>query len=232
MKRGMPSERGESGAVKVSAIAVGRRREGRRRRVAALLSGAVLWGACARREPVDLEVLARVHDSDPELDALRVYVDRRLIVVYPELGAEAELALRGGVVEERRASRELRQIVGRERAGAVIAAAEDERTLWISFDPSCAEIDCAFTFVVAEDDAFVLGALPERAGRDRALAYRRRRAEATQLVPRLADPGTSAAEILVRPRRRRPPVPVGLDLRRRSLRRERADTERARGFDR
>ena len=113
----------------------------------------------------------------------------------------------------------------RGRRGLVIAAAEDERALWISFDPSCAEIECAFTFVVAENDAFVLSAVPERAARDRAIAYRRRRAEAAKLVPRLADPAMSATEVLVRPRRRRPPVPVGLELRRRSLRRERADTD-------
>ena len=202
-------------------------------RAVALGAIACLSGpGCARREPVDLEVLARVHDSDPELDALRVYVDRRLLVVYPELDASGQIELADGVVEERFVSREVRQIIGRQRAGAVIAAAEDERTLWISFDPTCEDVDCAFAFVVAEDDSFVLGAVPERAGRAKAVAYRGRRAEAARLVARLADPESSATEVLVRPRRRRAPAKVGLELRRRSYRGERADTERARGFDR
>ena len=210
-----------------------RRRVFRSLCVAALAASACSLGVgCARRVPVDLEVLARVHDSDPELDAVRVYVDRRLIVVYPELDASGEIELADGVVEERFVSRELRQIVGRHRAGAVIAASEDERTLWISFDPTCSAVDCAFAFVVAEDDSFVLGAVPERAGRERAVAYRGRRASGAKLVPRLADPESSATEVLVRPRRRRASAKIGLELRRRSYRGERAETERARGFDR
>lgn len=217
-----------------AASGLGRPRRGfRSLRVAAIVASLCSSGqGCARREPVDLEVLARVHDSDPELDALRVYVDRRLIVVYPELDASGEIELADGVVEERFVSRELRQIVGRNRAGAVIAAAEDERTLWISFDPTCSAVDCAFAFVVAEDDSFVLGAVPERAGRDSAVPYRGRRASRARLVPRLADPESSATEVLVRPRRRRASAKVGLELRRRSYRGERADTERVRGFDR
>ncbi len=187
--------------------------------------------ACAHRQAVDVDALARIHDSDPELSALRVYVDHRLLVVYPELETERQIELSGGVVEERASSREIRQIIGRRRAGAVIAASEDERSLWISFDPACTEIGCAFTFVVAEDDAFVLEAAPERAGRASPQVHRGRRARATRMEPRVQDPEVSAVEVLLRLRRRRRPSPLGLELRKRSIRRDRAETERARGFD-
>jgi len=188
--------------------------------------------ACALRQPVDLGGLARIHDSDPELSALRVYAARRLIAVYPEVETEREIDLSGGVVEERASSQEIRQIIGRRRAGAVIAASEDDRSLWISFDPACTDIGCAFTFVVAEDDEFVLAAAPERAGRGSPEVHRGRRARATRMEPRVQNPEVSAIEVLLRLRRRRRPQTLGLELRRRSYRRDRAETERARGFAR
>lgn len=207
---------------------------GARRSLSALLVTTVLGQgaiACAHRRAVDVDALARIHDSDPELSALRVYVDHRLIVVYPELETERKIELSQGVVEERAASREIRQIIGKGRAGAVIAASEDERSLWISFDPACTELGCAFEFVVAEDNAFVLAAVPERPGRASPQVYRGRRARATRMEPRVQDPEVSAAEVFLRLCRRRPPLPLGLELRKRSIRRDRAETERARGFD-
>ena len=186
--------------------------------------------ACAHRQPIDVDELMRIHDSDPQLAALRVYVDARLLVVYRQPAQPGDFAMTGGVVEERESSTVLRQIIGRRRAGAVIAASEDERTLWISFDPACTQIDCTFTFVADEEGAFVLSAAPLRDDRAAPEVYRRRQRRPAQLVPNLVNPEQGATEVLVRERRRRPPITVGLELKKRSYRHDRSETERARGF--
>jgi len=185
---------------------------------------------CAQRQALDLQELARIHDSDPQLGALRAYVDRRLIVVHREAIGHGELSLAQGVVEERASSSALRQIIGRRSAGAIVAASEDERILWVSFDPDCTEVACAFMFVVDADHAFSLADAPSRAQRAAPEAYRGRRAKATLLVPSLRAPEEGGSLVLVRQRRRRPPVTVGLEVRKRTYRRDWSKTERARGF--
>ncbi|MCA9661527.1 MAG: hypothetical protein KC486_24520, partial [Myxococcales bacterium] len=156
----------------------------RRRSALVLAVLCALAPACARRQALDAPALARLRASDPDLRGLRVYLDRRLIVVYPEEETRS-LAVRDGVVEESRITEELRHVIGRRRAGAVIAAADDGRSLWVSFDPSCVDVGCAFHFVVAGDEAFALSEVPARAGRGAPEAYRARVAAGTRLRPQL-----------------------------------------------
>ncbi|MEZ4385221.1 MAG: hypothetical protein R3A79_28090 [Nannocystaceae bacterium] len=205
-------------------------RRPRRLAVAAVALLAALAPACARRQALDAPALTRLRAVDPELRQLRVYLDHRLVVVYPDEEARS-LAVRRGVVEEATVAESLRHVVRRRSAGAVIAATDDGRGLWVSFDPACETVDCAFHFIAAGDDAFALAEVPARAGRGAPEPHRGRVVEGTRLRPQLVDPQVSAAQILAVPRRRGS-VPVGLELRRRAGERERVDTERARGFDR
>ncbi|MCB9702232.1 MAG: hypothetical protein H6711_10075 [Myxococcales bacterium] len=191
----------------------------------------MLSGGCARRQPLDRADLARIDAEDPDRASLRVHLARRLIVVHPALESDAALAVAGGVIDERRTDRRLRVIVGKRRAGAVIAASEDGRELWVSFDPECLEITCAYGFIAVDGEAFRLAAVP---GRDRhrpPRSYRGREAERARLEPHLIDPAIDGSEILAIDRRGRLRT-IDLEIRKRSRKQVRSATERARGFDR
>lgn len=133
--------------------------------VSMLVLFATLAGGCARRidlNPTELDRI-RGQGKDEELDKLRVYPKRKLIVLYREERTDSKYTV-GGVVRERGAYRPVKLILGRKTAGKVIARTEQNGmpVFWVAFDNDCKDTACAFGFVLTEVNRYQLFAVPDR----------------------------------------------------------------------
>ena len=118
---------------------------------------------CARRFKLSDPDLAEAKESNA-LGDLRVYPSNRTISLYDEP------AMRSVTIE-----REIRQRSRRERRGRILRRntpgaiiSEDllngQKLLWVTFDGSCNEPDCAFGFVQTEDKLYRLFQAPTLEG--------------------------------------------------------------------
>lgn len=123
------------------------------------------FSGCAERVVVDPSELYRVESLPNGLGALRVYTSKSIVLLYPAHATRQNYDV-NRTIRDRSASSSVEVIVDRDTPGQVVA--EDEangrRRLWVTFDPRCAEVDCAFGFVLTEDGAFSLSEIPQRQG--------------------------------------------------------------------
>jgi hypothetical protein len=131
----------------------------------ALTLGILSSSGCARRLELTPAEFERIDKQEQATEALRVYVSKRLIVVYEAdtRNAEYEVDRTINTSQDRQL---LRVIIGRGTMGQIIDT-EDRNgapLLWVTFSARCKEKDCAYGFVQTEDGVFRLTAVPERDG--------------------------------------------------------------------
>lgn len=106
---------------------------------------------------------------------IRLYVDRRLVIIRDDLDEPSERI--AASIDKQGRRKRLRYTISKRTAGKLIAV--DDRNhkplLWLTFDPACAERSCAFGFVASDDgSAFRLAVVPDNPIFARERVYARR----------------------------------------------------------
>jgi len=138
---------------------------------ALFFAACTLLPGCTARYILGPSNLQSARDSGA-FNQLGVYVSHRTIAVWErDEGASKRV---GREIDDRSMEGRLRQPIGRNDAGLIVG--EDLRNgawrLWISFDPGCGTVECAYGFVQTEDGRFRLVDLPEREAYDTKTVYR------------------------------------------------------------
>lgn len=133
--------------------------------VLALALGLLTSSGCARRLELTPGEFERIDKQEQATEALRVYVSKRLIVVYEadERDAKYQVDRTINTSQDRQL---LRVIISRGTMGQIIDT-EDRNgapLLWVTFSSRCKEKDCSYGFVQTEDGVFRLTVVPERDG--------------------------------------------------------------------
>jgi len=135
------------------------------RATAVLLLGLLLalGPGCAQRFKLSDTDLKEAKDMR-DLGALRVYASHRIISVYDEPARRALIVEREIKQSSRRERR--KRILRRGTAGAIVGndRLNGQRLLWVTFDRQCATPECAYGFVHAQDQRYLLVHVPEREG--------------------------------------------------------------------
>jgi hypothetical protein len=122
---------------------------------------ALLIAGCTHRLTLDDHLFrAQVRDADDRSE-LRVYLDRRVVIVRPPLEKSKTPTDRRGHLEDQRHGKRI--ILGRGVPGEIIGLDTHAglARLWVSFDRTCSARDCAFAFIAADDGgAFRLAKVP------------------------------------------------------------------------
>ncbi len=141
------------------------RRFGRTLGVLALTVGLLSSTACARRFVLTPGEYERIEKREQATEFLRVYVSKKLVVIY-ELEDNAATYEVDKTINTSSEQNLLRVIIARNTKGLIIDAEERNGAplLWVTFNSSCKDKDCAFAFVQAEDGVFRLHSVPERDG--------------------------------------------------------------------
>jgi hypothetical protein len=131
----------------------------------ALTLGLLTSSGCAKRLVLTPGQFERIDKQEQATEALRVYVSKRLIVVYEadERDAKFEVDRTINTSQDRNL---LRVIISRGTMGQIIDT-EDRNgapLLWVTFSARCKDKDCAYGFVQTEDGVFRLTVVPERDG--------------------------------------------------------------------
>lgn len=131
----------------------------------ALALGLLTSSGCARRLELTPGEFERIDKQEQATEALRVYVSKRLIVVYEadERDAKYQVDKTINTSQDRNL---LRVIISRGTMGQIIDT-EDRNgapLLWVTFSARCKDKDCAYGFVQTEDGVFRLTVVPEREG--------------------------------------------------------------------
>jgi hypothetical protein len=131
----------------------------------ALSLGLMTSSGCAKRLVLTPGQFERIDKQEQATEALRVYVSKRLIVVYEadERDAKFEVDRTINTSQDRNL---LRVIISRSTMGQIIDT-EDRNgapLLWVTFSARCKDKDCAYGFVQTEDGVFRLTVVPEREG--------------------------------------------------------------------
>ncbi len=140
--------------------------------VLALTFGLLASPGCARRLELSPAEFERIDVREQATEELRVYVSRKLIVVYEELG-EGESYEVNKTITEASEERLLKYIIAKNTKGLILE--KDERNgaplLWVAFEASCKDRSCAYGFVQTEDGVFRLTEIPKREGYKQPVAY-------------------------------------------------------------
>ena len=133
--------------------------------VLALCTGLLASTSCARRLRLNPDEFERIDKREQATEALRVYVSKRLIVLYEadDRNNTYEVDRTINTSQDRQL---LRVITGRSTMGQIIDKEERNGApmLWVTFSSRCNDKDCAYGFVQAEDGVFRLTVVPEREG--------------------------------------------------------------------
>lgn len=121
------------------------------------------------------EEFQRIDKQEQATEALRVYVSKRLVVVYEadDRDQSYEVDRTINTAQDRQL---LRVIISRSTMGQIIDT-EDRNgapLLWVTFSSRCKDKDCAYGFVQTEDGVFRLTEVPERDGYKPAKVYFKR----------------------------------------------------------
>jgi hypothetical protein len=111
----------------------------------------VAGSGCAKRLALEPKELGRV-EKEAGLDNLRVYVSKRLWTTYREAGVEQNFEV-DKTIRQESDSQVLKNLVTRDISGRILAVEESNGMplLYVTFDSSCNDKDCAFGFVQNED---------------------------------------------------------------------------------
>jgi hypothetical protein len=131
----------------------------------ALSVGLLASTSCARRLELSPAEFERIDKREQAVDALRVYVSKRLIVVYEadDRGATYEVDRTINTSQDRQL---LRVIIARSTMGQIIDSQDSNGAplLWVTYSSRCKDKDCAYGFVQTEDGLFRLNTVPKREG--------------------------------------------------------------------
>jgi hypothetical protein len=131
----------------------------------ALALGLVTSSGCARRLELTPGEFERIDKQEQATEALRVYVSKRLIVVYEadERDAKYQVDRTINTSQDRQL---LRVIISRGTMGQIIDTEDRNGSplLWVTFSSRCKDKDCSYGFVQTEDGVFRLTVVPERDG--------------------------------------------------------------------
>ncbi|MEX1369272.1 MAG: hypothetical protein AB1Z98_39455 [Nannocystaceae bacterium] len=135
--------------------------------------GAVLLAAlalsassgCAKRLALEQTELQRVEKEAGSLQSLRVYVSDRLITVYDEAQVAQDFTVNKQIVQQSD-RQQLKNVLGKNTSGKILKVDDSNGMplLWVTFDASCSEPECAFGFVQNEDGLFRLLTAPPLTG--------------------------------------------------------------------
>ncbi|MEM7154263.1 MAG: hypothetical protein AAF799_15565 [Myxococcota bacterium] len=116
---------------------------------------------CAKRLALKQAELERVGKTDTGVPSLRVYVSHRLVTVYDEAQVDQQFQVDKQIRQESDRQR-LKNVLTKNTSGKILKVDESNgmQLLWVTFDASCSEPDCAFGFVQNEDGLYRLMQTP------------------------------------------------------------------------
>lgn len=138
----------------------------------ALATGLLASTGCARRLRLSPEEYERIDTREQAVDALRVYVSKKLVVIYEEDIDDEEYEVNKNVTESSD-ERRLKRIISKRTPGLVVDK-EDRNgapVLWVSFSNDCKDKTCAYGFAQTEDGMFRLLEVGDRAGYKEPVSY-------------------------------------------------------------
>ena len=127
--------------------------------------GLVASAGCAKRLKLSPGEFERIDKQEQAVEALRVYVSKKLVVLY-ELDDDRATYQVDKTVRTSSEERVLKVIIGRNTRGLIIDTDEKNGAplLWVTFSTRCKDKDCAYGFVQSEDGVFRLAVVPELDG--------------------------------------------------------------------
>ncbi|MFV8749190.1 hypothetical protein ACNOYE_01430 [Nannocystaceae bacterium ST9] len=131
----------------------------------ALATGLLASTGCARRLKLSPAEFERIDTREQAVDALRVYVSKKLVVIYEEDVDDEEYEVNKNVTESSE-ERRLKRIISKRTPGLVVDK-EDRNgapLLWVTFTNDCKDKTCAYGFAQTEDGLFRLIAVGPRDG--------------------------------------------------------------------
>lgn len=117
---------------------------------------------CTQRKILTKDELNRVSD-EADIVGLRVYPERRTVVVYDEKLNNQRYDVRG-TIQQSSDRKQIKRILKRDTAGLIVALDKrnGKRLLWVTFSPRCSEPECSFGFVEVENGHYRLMSIPDR----------------------------------------------------------------------
>lgn len=124
-----------------------------------LLAGPI---GCTQRKILSRDELNRV-SNEADIVGLRVYPQRRTIVVYDEKLTDQQYDVEG-TIQQSSDRQQIKRILKPNTAGLIVALDKlnGKRLLWVTFSPRCSEPDCSFGFVEVENGRYRLIVIPDR----------------------------------------------------------------------
>ncbi|MFO7567172.1 MAG: hypothetical protein R6X02_31290 [Enhygromyxa sp.] len=162
---------------------VSTRRIGRALGVLALSLGLLTTTGCAKRLILTPAEFERIEKREQATEELRVYVSKKLIVLY-ELEDDAATYQVDRTINTSSEQNILKVIIAKNTRGMIIDSEERNGAplLWVSFNSKCKVKDCAFGFVQTEDSVFRLHSVPEREGYKKPRIYFKRDKEKKRMA--------------------------------------------------
>ncbi len=138
----------------------------------ALLAGTLAASGCAKRTPLSPKELERVK-TEAGVAPLRVFTERKMIALYTEAQVDESFDVNRTITEESDKVVD-KQVTTRNTAGLILDIDElnGKPLLFITFDASCNNRECAYKFVETEDGRYRLVELPKREGYEKPRVYR------------------------------------------------------------
>lgn len=204
---------------------------GRFTAVALGLAVLVAASGCARRYDFTPTELARVQTVSG-VSPLRVYPSTRIISVYDENITDERYRVQREIAESSR--RDTKNVViDRNANGLILEVAElnGKPLLWVTFDPSCRKVDCAYGFVQTEDERFRLVTVPELEHYKTPHNYRTWRREKRRLQKGKLASLAEANEVWLVKKGNGDLLTIELQVKKVVERRSRSVRQRQRGFD-
>lgn len=135
---------------------------------AGLFVGFFAFGAvsgCSNRLALNPKELEQVRDKVGDVSGLRVYVSKRLVTIYDEADVDQSFEV-DKEIRLQSDRQELKNVLTKKISGKIIKTDDSNGMplLWVTFDASCNEADCAFGFVQNEDGLFRLIQAPPLEG--------------------------------------------------------------------
>ncbi|MCH9683873.1 MAG: hypothetical protein K0V04_20745 [Deltaproteobacteria bacterium] len=140
---------------------------------ATLLAAAALIAStgCAKRLALVPSELEKVQ-VEAGVQPLRVYPSRRMVTIWKEAAVDKDFGVDRKIIESS-ANQQLKTVTAKGTSGQILKIEERNGMplLWVTFDGSCNEPDCAFGFVLTEDERYRLIERPKISGYDDPRSY-------------------------------------------------------------
>ena len=143
--------------------------------VLALSAGLISVSGCAKRLQLTPAEFERIEKREQAVDALRVYVSKKLVIIYEEDDDSEEYKVNKNITESSE-ERRLKVIISKGTKGLIMDTDDKNGAplLWVTFSDSCKDKDCAYGFVQTEDGVFRLSIIPKREGYKDPMPYYKR----------------------------------------------------------